>query len=178
MIAGMSWRALVVRGLVTLVFGILTLLWPGITLIVLVLLFGAYALVDGMAGLVTALRSRSEPQRGLRAAKALLSIAVGLITLLWPSITAVALLVLIAIWALVAGVLEIIAAVRLRGVVQYPWVLGLVGTLSLVLAILLLISPGDGALAITWAIGWYAVLAGTVLLAVAGILQRLERLRL
>ena len=162
-------RSLVLRGIAAAAFGILTLVWPGITLFVLVILFGAYALVDGISDLVSVVRQRPSA-RGTRAvslAIAVVSIGAGVITLLWPDITALALLLVIAGWALVTGVLQLVAAFRLRREIDDEWLYVLNGILSLALGVILVITPGAGALAITWVIGWLALLRGVLLLALA-----------
>jgi uncharacterized membrane protein HdeD (DUF308 family) len=164
-----SWKSLALRGAAAVLFGILTLIWPAISLLVLVLLFGAYALVDGASVLVaTAAKDpNTKPSRGLLFLQAGLGILTGIITFIWPNITALALLYLIAAWALITGVLQVAAAIRLRQEISNEWMLGFAGVLSIVFAIVLIIMPGTGALAITWLIGAYALLAGILLLALA-----------
>jgi uncharacterized membrane protein HdeD (DUF308 family) len=168
LIAG-SWMSLALRGAAAVLFGVLTLVWPQITLLALVLLFGVYALVDGISMLVAAFTraGRTGGRRGLLIFEGAVGVGVGILTFVWPRITAVALLYLIAGWALITGAIEIAIAIRLRRVIETEWFLGLAGALSILFGILLIISPGAGALAITWMIALYVILFGSLLLALA-----------
>jgi uncharacterized membrane protein HdeD (DUF308 family) len=169
-----SWRGVALRGAAAVGFGLLALLWPGLTLTVLVLLFGAYALIDGAALLVDAVRVRGALRRPwLVALEGIASVVAGAITLIWPGITALALLWVLAAWALVTGVLEVWAAFRTRPDGGHDWFIGLLGVLSLVLAGILVIDPATGALGITWALGWYGLLFGGTLLWLAHRIRRL-----
>lgn len=164
-----DWRGLAIRGAFALLFGIITLLWPGLTVLALVLLFGAFAFIDGimiLAGVVGKAPG-TQQRRGILIFEGVVGVAIGLMTLIWPDITAVALLWLIAAWALLTGLIEIAAAIALRGEVRHDWVLAVTGGLSVLFGILLAITPGAGALVITWLIGWYATITGVVLLYLA-----------
>lgn len=170
-------RSLVIRGLAATAFGLLTLVWPGLTLLVLVILFGAYALVDGISDLLVLMRHRRD-ERGARTLSlviAIVSIGAGIITLLWPDITALALLLVIAGWALATGVLHLVAAFRLRRHINNEWLYVLNGIVALMLGVILVLTPGEGALAITWVIGWLALLRGVLLLALAWRVHGLRR---
>ena len=170
-------RSLVIRGLAATAFGLLTLVWPGLTLLVLVILFGAYALVDGISDLLVLMRHR-RGERGVRTLSlviAIVSIGAGIITLLWPDITALALLLVIAGWALATGVLHLVAAFRLRRHINNEWLFVLNGIVALMLGLILVITPGEGALGITWVIGWLALLRGVLLLALAWRVNGLRR---
>ena len=170
-------RSLVIRGLAATAFGLLTLVWPGLTLLVLVILFGAYALVDGISDLLVLMRHRRD-ERGARTLSlviAIVSIGAGIITLLWPDITALALLLVIAGWALATGVLHLVAAFRLRRHINNEWLYVLNGIVALMLGVILVITPGEGALGITWVIGWLALLRGVLLLALAWRVNGLRR---
>jgi uncharacterized membrane protein HdeD (DUF308 family) len=163
-----DWRLIAVRGVAAVLFGLATLVWPDVTLWVLVLLWGAFALVDGLFSVVAAALGRGVvARRGWLAFSGLVGIAAGIVTFVWPSITALVLLYVIAFWALVVGVLMIATAVRLRAAIRHEWALGIAGVLSVLLGVVLLITPGAGALVITWAIGWYAVMVGVMLLTLA-----------
>lgn len=164
-----DWRALALRGVAALAFGLLTLIWPGLTLWVLVVLFGAYALVDGVFTLIDVARNRpgTAEHRGWLIVEGVAGIAAGIVTFVWPAITALALLFVIAAWAFVIGVARVSAAIRLRHIVDHAWLMGLAGVLSILFAILLVITPGAGALVITWLIGWWAVVVGVTLLMAA-----------
>jgi len=163
-----NWWVIALRGAIAIVLGVITLLLPGVTLAALMLLFGAYALVEGILNIVAAIRDR----RGGRTSWALVlegvvSIAAGLITIVVPGVTALALLYLIAAWAVITGVLEIVAAVRLRKVIRHEWWLALSGVLSVILGVLMMIAPAAGALALVLWIGAYAIVFGVLLVALA-----------
>jgi uncharacterized membrane protein HdeD (DUF308 family) len=171
-----DWRSLAIRGAAAVLFGLLALIWPGPTLWALVLLFGAYVLIDGITILVAVITGAPETRdrRGLLVFEGVVSIGIGILTFVWPDVTALALLWVIAAWAFVTGVLEIVAAVRLRQVLEREWILGLIGALSVLFAIVLVVDPGAGALGITWAIGWYALLSGALYLALAWRVRKLQ----
>jgi uncharacterized membrane protein HdeD (DUF308 family) len=160
------WWALGVRGLAAVIFGILAFVWPGITLAVLVLLFGAYALVDGVLALVSAVRSGGDQLWALLL-EGVVGIAAGVGALAFPGLTAMVLLLIIAAWAILKGVLEVISAVRLRKVIanEWSWIVG--GLLSVIFGLVLVAAPGTGALALVWLIGVYAILYGITLIALA-----------
>lgn len=164
-----SWKSMALRGAAALIFGLLTLAWPSITLLALVFLFGAYALADGLFLLVSAFERDRAPEgrRGLLVLEGVVGVAAGVLTFVWPSITALALLYLIAAWAIITGVLEIASAIRLRKHIENEWFLGLAGALSVLFGVVLVLVPGAGALAITWLIGVYAAIFGVLLLALA-----------
>lgn len=164
-----NWWAVGIRGIAAIIFGVLAFIWPDITLIALALLFGAYALVDGVLSLVAAIRGvpRVAQGRWLLALEGILGIAAGILAFIWPDITALVLLLLIGAWAIVTGVLEIIAAVRLRREIEGEWVLALAGLASIVFGALVFINPSAGALAVVWLIGAYAIIFGIALLVLA-----------
>jgi uncharacterized membrane protein HdeD (DUF308 family) len=161
-----NWGWIVVRGVVAVMFGVLALVLPGITLAALVLLWGAYALADGIIALVAAfrIRDRGKPFWAL-VVVGILGIAAGILTFIWPGMTAIVLLAFIAAWSLVMGIFQIIAAVRLRKSIENEWLLGLSGLLSVIFGVLMLINPGAGALAVIWVIGAYAIVFGVLLIA-------------
>jgi uncharacterized membrane protein HdeD (DUF308 family) len=168
------WWLLFVRGVLGILFGILALVWPGATIAALVLLFGVYAIVDGVATLYAAITGREGADRGRRPAsgghrvwltiEGLLGIGAGLVAFFWPGITALVLLWVIAFWAILTGVMEVAAAIRLRREMDNEWLLGLAGVASVLFGILLLVLPGAGALALIWLIGVYALVFGVILI--------------
>lgn len=159
-----NWWLLVLRGVAAILFGVLAYAMPGITLASLVLLFGAYAIVDGVFTLAS---SRSRGQRSLWAIvlHGIAGIAAGLVTFFWPGITAVALLVTISSWAIITGVLEVVAAIRLRKEIKNEWLLGISGALSVAFGIAMWAWPAASALAMVWLIGAYAIAFGVLLIA-------------
>jgi uncharacterized membrane protein HdeD (DUF308 family) len=158
------WWTLVLRGAVAILFGALAFAWPGVTLTALVLLFGAYALVDGIAGIVMGIKDYGEKERWWATLLGgIVSVGAGLITFFMPGITALALLTVIAIWAVLRGIADIAAAIRLRKVIRGEWLLALVGALSIAFGILLIARPGTGALAVVWWIATYAIAMGVTL---------------
>jgi uncharacterized membrane protein HdeD (DUF308 family) len=159
------WWLFALRGGIAILFGLLALIWPSITLVALVILWGAYTLVDGATELYLAISHKAWPSadRWMHGLLGALGVAAGLVALFWPSITALVLLVVIAVWAIITGVLEIVAALRLRKVIDNEWFLGLSGLLSVVLGVILLATPGSGALALVVTIGIFAILWGIVL---------------
>ncbi len=161
-----NWWSLVLRGLAAIVLGLITIVWPGITLGALVLLFGAYALIDGLLSLAGAVRAAENHERwGALLFEGLAGIAAGIVTFAWPAITALTLVYVIAAWALITGVFEIAAAVRLRKVLPGEWLLALSGFASLILGILMIAVPLAGALAIAFWVGIYALVFGALLVA-------------
>ena len=163
-----NWGWVAARGALAIVFGVLTLLYPGITLVGLVVLFGAYALVDGVVMIVSAIANhRREPRWGMLVFGGMLGIGAGVLTFFWPGITALALLAIIAAWAIIMGIVEIAVAVRLRKEISGEWLMILSGLLAIAFGALLIVSPGPGALAVVLWIGVYAVLSGVLLLGLA-----------
>ena len=170
-----NWWALALRGLLAVLFGVAAFVWPGITLGALVVLFGAYALVDGVFAIVAAIRAAGREMRWWPlVVEGLVGIGVGVLTFAWPGITALALLYLIAGWAIITGIFEIAAAVRLREVIEGEWLLGLGGVASVLFGVAIALFPGAGALALVWMIGAFAVFFGIVLI---GLGLRLRGLR-
>jgi uncharacterized membrane protein HdeD (DUF308 family) len=168
-----TWWLVALRGLAAIAFGVIALVLPGITLLALVLLFGAYAIVDGAFKVVAGLRRRADDSRDAWAVVAgALGIVAGLITIVWPGITALVLLILIATWAIVTGGFEIVAAYRLRHQIEGEVLLALGGALSIAFGLLALLMPSAGALAVVWLIAAYALATGIVLLIAAYRLYR------
>lgn len=168
-----NWWALAIRGVVAILFGLLAFLWPSITLLALVFLFGAYAFVDGIFAIVGGIRSAGERRRWwLLLLEGIVGVAAGLIAFIWPDITALALLYIIAAWAVITGVLEIVIAVQLRRQIEGEWVLVLGGIVSVILGVVLAVLPAVGILSLVWLVGVYAVVFGILLLVLAFRLRR------
>jgi uncharacterized membrane protein HdeD (DUF308 family) len=161
--AASHWWVLALRGLAAVLFGFAAIAWPGVTLTVLVMLYGVFSLADGILALVAGIRAR---WNGLLLA-GILGVVVGLAALLWPGITALALLFLIAAWALLTGALQLVAAMQLRRAVAGEWLLGRAGAAAIAIGILLVFNPQAGALSVLWLIGAFAIAYGVVLLGLA-----------
>jgi uncharacterized membrane protein HdeD (DUF308 family) len=170
-----NWWLLAIRGVAAILFGIGAFLWPGITLTVLVLLFGAYALVDGIFAVVAGISVRKEQERWwMMVMEGVAGIIIGVLTFLWPGVTALVLLYFIAAWSIITGAFEIAAAIRLRKEIEGEWLLALAGFASLIFGVLLVILPGPGALALIWLIGSYAIVFGILMLVLAFRLRGLQ----
>jgi len=153
-----SWGWIVLRGVAAVLFGLLAVTRPGVTLAALVFMWGAYAISDGVLAMMAGfrIRDRGRPLWSFVLA-GLLGIATGVLTFRWPGPTALALLLLIATWSIVMGGLQIVAAIALRKVVEGEWALGLSGVLSLAFGVLAVVHPGAGALGLLWMIASYAI---------------------
>src|ERR671913_285847 len=164
-----NWWMLALRGLAAMVFGVLAFVWPGITLWALVLLFGAYMLVDGIFAIVAAVRAAGREARWwLLLIEGVLGVLAGLVAFFWPGLTALALLYFIAAWAIVTGIMEIVAAISLRQEIEGEWALGLSGLLSVIFGVLLVVLPAPaGLLSLVWLIAAYAAATGVLLLILA-----------
>ena len=172
-----NWGLLLLRGLAALAFGLFTLFYPGISLAALVVVFGAFAFADGVFAVISAIANRrGEPHWVALLLSGIAGIAIGVITFLSPGITAIALLAFIAAWAIITGVGEIAAAIRLRRTISNEWLLGLAGILSVLFGVLLIAMPGVGALAVVLWIGAYATVMGIIWLVLAVRLRRWGRL--
>ena len=158
---------LIVRGLVGVAIGLAAFAWPGLTIAVLMAIFAAYALIDGASNLVLGLGGGFRHGYGVSwalVAAGIVGIVVGLMTMAWPVVTALALIWFIAARAVVAGLFEIAAAIRLRRVITDEWLLLLSGTVSVLFGLLLFVMPAAGAVGITWVFGTYAFVTGVILL--------------
>ena len=163
-----SWWMLALRGVIAIAFGALALIWPGITLLVLVALFAAYALLGGAVSTLAALRNRrTEQDWWLVLLLGLVSLGAGVVAILHPGLTALVLVLIMGANALLTGILDIAVAIRLRKSIQGEWLLILAGLLSIVFGVLVFLFPGAGALAMVWLISVYAVATGVLLLVVA-----------
>lgn len=160
------WGWVVFRGLAAIAFGCLAFAQPATMGVSLVLLFGVYAFVAGIATFVAAARGgrAGAPRWGMLLFEGLLSIGVGIVAVLWPATTALAFVWVLGVWAIVSGVLEIATAVKLRAVIDNEWALGLAGVLSMVLGTLLVLRPLIGGLAVVWWLGSYALIFGVLMI--------------
>jgi len=164
---------LLVRGVVGIVAGILAFLWPVLTITVLVVLFGAYAFIDGVTNLIIGFRRTPDGGRPWATLfQGIIGIAAGVLTFLFPPVAALVLIFWIGAWAVVTGVLEVIAAVKLRKDVKGEWLLALSGILSVVFGVVLFVFPAMGLVAIAWILGSYAAASG-IIVAVLAIRMRM-----
>jgi uncharacterized membrane protein HdeD (DUF308 family) len=165
---GRYWWILALRGLVAIIFGILALVLPKLTLLTLVFLFGIYALINGILALVHAFSApKGCPRFGAMIISGIISIAAGIIAFVWPGITALSLVLLIAAWAIIGGISEIAMAIRLRHFIHHEWLMALAGVVSVLLGVAILLRPAAGALALVWWIGGFAIVIGILLVALA-----------
>lgn len=169
---GRNWWLILLKGVCAIIFGVLTFVWPGVTLLTLVLLYGAYAFVDGVLSLAAAVTGGAPAPRWWLAIVGLLGIAAGVLTVLWPGMTALILLYFIAGWAIANGIMEIIGAIKLRKEIDDEWLLIASGVLSVVFGALLVLMPGAGALGLIFVIGAFAILYGVLLVSFSLRLRR------
>src|SRR5262245_14128665 len=163
-----AWWMVLLRGIAGIVFGILAFVWPGVTLFTLVILYGAYALVDGVIALIAAFSGGPKPvPTWWLIVVGLAGIAAGILTFMWPGVTALVLIVFIGAWSIVHGIFEIIGAIKLRKEIDNEWWLILAGVLSVLFGVLVLAMPGSGALALIWVIGAYSIVFGICLVALS-----------
>jgi uncharacterized membrane protein HdeD (DUF308 family) len=166
------WWSWVLRGIAAIAFGVLAILWPGITFLIFVAMFAAYALVDGIIHLVASFRAPTGQPRWLLAVQGILGVAVAVLTFVWPGITALALLALIGAWAIVGGALRVAMAIQLRKVISGEWLLALSGVLSIIFGVLVFIVPVAGVIGTAFMVGFYAILLGSVMLTLGIRLRR------
>lgn len=156
-----NWWAFILRGVFAIIFGILAFAVPGLTLEFLVFLYGFYALLDGIFAIVSAVRAAGQGQRWIfLLVEGILGIAAGIISIVWPAITALVLVFIIAFWAILTGIMEIMAAIRLRREINNEWALGIAGVISIIFGIVMLVWPGSALLSFVWLIGVFAVIFG------------------
>jgi uncharacterized membrane protein HdeD (DUF308 family) len=155
------WWAFLLRGILGIAFGVIVLLVPGIGLIAVLALFAAWAIIGGATQLISALRQRGQPNWWVGILEGLAGIAAGVIAFVWPAITAIALLFLVAAWAIVTGVLQIWMAIRMREQIRGELLLGLAGAVSVIFGVVLILGgPTVGILSLLWLVGVFAVAIG------------------
>jgi len=162
-----NWWLLLLRGIAAIIFGLLAFAWPGLTLVTLILFYGAFVLVDGVLAVIAAITGGVPGSRWWLAIIGLLGIAAGLVTFMMPGLTAVLLLLFIAGWAIATGVFQIIGAIKLRKEIDNEWLLILGGIISVLFGVSMMVAPGAGALALVWVIGAYSVVMGAIFVALA-----------
>ena len=173
-----NWRAMALRGLAALVFGLVVLFWPGLVLAVLTLLFGVYALLDGGVVLVPALRSSDRgARRWLPLAEGTVGVVAGLLALLWPQMSTSGLLFIIVVWAIVSGIIVFISAIMMRSEVENVWLLAGGGLLSVLFGVILAALVGSEVPSLAPFIGIFAVVVGLALIVFAFRLRDRQRNR-
>lgn len=173
-----TWQLMLLRGLAAILFGALALLWPSLTLVILVILYAVYALSDGVFALAQALRGGGLIPRWWLALVGIANLAAGAIALAWPQLTAIILIILIILIgasAMARGLLEIVGAVQMRKVIDNEWTLIASGTISVLFGLGVMLAPRAGALALAWLIGLWAIALGVLIVALALRLRRLRR---
>ena len=170
-----NWWVLLIRGILAGLFGVMAFTMPNLTLVTLVLIYGIYSFSDGLTAIWVGAKARSWWYVLL----GILGMVVGVYTFIYPGITAVALLYLIATWAIFRGVFEIVTAIQLRKEIRNEWMLIIAGILSVAFGVALVAQPGAGALAVVWIIGTYAFIFGLVMIVLAfrlrGLPGRMEK---
>jgi uncharacterized membrane protein HdeD (DUF308 family) len=170
-----SSSTLAIRGALAVLFGIIALLLPGPALFGLVLVFGAYAFIDGVFDLASAIKRRNQGGVGWLVVEGIAGVGAGVITFLYPRITVLALIALFGAWALITGIMKIVMAIRLRKEIQGEWLMVLSGVLSIVVAALVAFEPAAATLALIWTIGIWAIVVGGMLIALSFRVRRWER---
>lgn len=159
------WWLVVLRGVLAILFGLVAFTWPELTLVTLAILFGIYAIVDGLIAIVTGLsRTKETPRWWTFLLEGLIDIGAGLVALLWPGLATLVIVYMIAAWAVFTGILEIVTAIRLRHEIKNEWVLALGGLISVIVGLLLFFQPAAGSLAIIWTMAAYAIIFGMLLI--------------
>ena len=171
-----QWWMFLVRGVAAIVFGVLAIVWPGPTIAVLTMLFGAYVMVDGIAMLVALARGDALARRHAWAVGAMgvLGIVAGIVTFAWPGLTAVSLLSLVALWAIAMGTMQVVAAITLRRAIDGEVWMILGGIASIAFGVLLIAFPGEGLIALTWLVAIWAIVFGVSNLSIAQRLRGLD----
>jgi uncharacterized membrane protein HdeD (DUF308 family) len=172
-----NWWLLLLRGLAAIAFGVIAFFWPGITLVALTYLWGAYAIADGIIAIGAAF-SASGGDAGPRwwlGLSGVVSILAGIVAFAYTGMTALVLLMFIAVWAIIIGVLQLYAASQLRKVIDNEWWLILSGLLSIAFGAVLIAWPGTGALAVIWTIAWFAVFFGCMFIGLAFELKKFKQ---
>jgi uncharacterized membrane protein HdeD (DUF308 family) len=169
-----QWWTYVVRGILAIIFGVVALIIPGIALGALVILFAAWALTDGVTEIVRAWRTRGQRQWWVGLLEGLAGIAAAVVAVVWPGITALVLLFILALWSILTGVLEIWAAIRLREQITGELFLGLAGLLSVAFGVFLVLFPGLGLLSVITIVAFFAIVFGSSLVLLGLRLRRIE----
>ena len=159
-----SWCSTLVHGLLSAILGILILSYPGLTVGLLIIFFAAYAFVSGLFNSIAAIANRKNNEDwSIHLIEGLVGIGVGILVWTWPGISALLLLYVIAAWAVITGILQVLTAIKLRKHIKHEFLLGICGIISLIFGIYVFRFPGAGALALAWVIGIYTLAIGILL---------------
>ena len=170
-----SWWLLLLRGIIAVAFGVATFAWPQISLVSLILVYGIYAVADGILALIAAIRGGGLAPRWWLALGGIASLVAGALAFVWPGLTALVLVYLIGFWSIMRGVMEIVGAIRLRKEIANEWTLGAAGALSVIFGLILVFAPGAGALGLLWLIATWAILFGLLMIWVAFKVRKLAK---
>ncbi len=174
------WWVIALGGLLGILFGLVALAWPQITLLALVYVFAAFAVADGLVTLYFSIAThKADEGWGMLAASGIAEVVLGVVIFIWPQITAQIFVYIVAAWAIMTGVFEILAVADFRGVIDDGWLLILAGILSVAFGVLLIVYPSAGAISLVWIIGLYATVAGILDIVFAfrlhGLAQKVEK---
>lgn len=162
---GKYWWSFLIRGVLATLFGLIAIVVPGITLGALAILLAVFLIADGVFSFIASFKGRDlSPRWGFLLVEGVVGIGLGMLTFIWPGLTVLAIVLIIGFWAMVTGILEVLAAIKLRDEIEGEWLLGLGGVLSIIFSLLLFVNPGVGAVAIIWLVGVYAILFGISLI--------------
>lgn len=170
-----SWWLLLVRGVLAIAFGVLTFAMPAISLLTLILLYGVYAVADGVVSIIAAIRGGGIAPRWWLALGGVVSILAGVMAFALPGLTALVLVYLIGFWSIMRGVIEIVGAIRLRKEITNEWALIAAGALSVAFGLILVFAPGSGAMGLLWLIAAWAILFGGLLIVLAFRVRKLAK---
>jgi uncharacterized membrane protein HdeD (DUF308 family) len=171
-----NWWLILVRGVIAVMFGVLAIVVPNLTLVTLIYLIGAFVLVDGIFAVAAGIRGGAPMPRWWLIVVGVAGIATGLAAVFWPEMTAFLLIIFVGFWAIVKGLFEIVGAVAVRKEIDNEWMLIFGGALSVLFGLVAVIAPGAGALALLWLIAVYAILSGAMLIAFALRLRNVRNL--
>jgi uncharacterized membrane protein HdeD (DUF308 family) len=170
------WGWLIARGLAAIVFGILAFAMPGLTVLTLAIVWGAYAIVDGVFAMSYGFRGKGT-RRWAYVIIGLIGVIAGLVAFFWPNETALVLVLIIGFWMLGIGIFEIVYAIQFRRAIAHPWAVGISGLLSALVGLFIIVFPGAGALSLIWVIAVYAILYGILMIVAAFQLRRWRNAR-
>ncbi|HRY08320.1 MAG TPA: HdeD family acid-resistance protein [Hyphomicrobiaceae bacterium] len=173
-----NWGWVLARGIFAIIFGFLTFAWPGLTLLTLVIFYGAYAFVDGIAALIAAVTKGAPAPRWWLALVGVIGIGAGVVTLFYPGITGIILLYFIAFWAIAIGVFQIIGGIAMRKEIEGEWMLVVSGIISVAFGCFMIVYPIAGALSVAFLIGSFAILQGVILIAFALRLRQMAAVKI